>query len=49
MRGEIEPAVLTPMEAQTLVNLMQAFYLDERRFSYVKLFNKVLMRSFNEL
>jgi len=41
MRGEIDPEILTPAEAQTLVNFTQAFYLDEERFETVQLFNKV--------
>jgi hypothetical protein len=40
MRGEIDPAVLTPFEAQTLLNQAQAFYLDSKRLEIVKTFNK---------
>lgn len=41
MRGEIDPAVLTPPEAQTLLNQAQAFYLDAKRFEIVKNFHSV--------
>lgn len=44
MRGEIDPAVLTPFEAQTLLNQAQAFYLDAKRLEIVKTFNKVRRR-----
>lgn len=39
MRGEIDPAVLSPFEAQTLLNQAQAFYLDNKRLELVKTFH----------
>jgi hypothetical protein len=40
MRGEIDPAVLLPTEAQSLVNQIQANYLDNAKFEgLVKVFH----------